>query len=110
MMESISWNDFKKLSSEQLLDGPCLNITVYGKSTFRLVISPQQAMADKIDALCSQIDSGRGNPTLLAEAPALTTRPSTQPCWKCEGENLSNLDCPECHGKRVVETAGAYQR
>ena len=68
-MEAISWNDFKKLSSEQLLQGPCLTITVYGKPAFRLVINPQQGMTDKIDGLCSLIDAGRGNPKLLNEVP-----------------------------------------
>ena len=49
-METITWNEFKKLSSEELVVGPCLNITVYGKPVFKLVINPQQGMIDKIDA------------------------------------------------------------
>ena len=106
-METITWNEFKKLSSEELVGGPCLNITVYGKPVFKLVINPQQGMIDKIDALCSLIDAGRGNPKLLDEAPALTAGPGTQPCEKCEGLNFPNLDCPECHGKRVIEPAVA---
>jgi hypothetical protein len=61
-METISLTTFRKLSSRQIEDGPCLRVTSDGINLFYVIIKPQQAMQAKVEGICSQIDAGRGNP------------------------------------------------
>ena len=58
-METISWSDLKKLKLESVKAGQCLKVTGDGEVAFYAVINPQQAMRDRVESICSQIDASR---------------------------------------------------
>jgi hypothetical protein len=63
-MDQIPLERFKKLTSEQIAQGPCFEVTVYGAPAFVVVVKPQMGMRDTILGYCSIINQGRGNPAM----------------------------------------------
>ena len=59
-MKEISWSELKKATLSQIKEGQCLKVTGDGEMVFYVVIKPESVMRDRIEALCSQIDSSRG--------------------------------------------------
>ena len=102
-MQTITMEEFKKLTSTDLADGPCLSVTVYGQLAFIVVIKPAQGMRDNIIGLCGHLDASRGNPQLYEREPVEEKQPPTLVCARCADNNLPNAECPDCHGSGVVE-------
>jgi hypothetical protein len=59
-LKTISLSEFKKLTSDQIKEGPCLEITSNCEHLAFLVVGSQEGMRDRISGISSQIDAGRG--------------------------------------------------
>lgn len=59
-MKNMSWSKFKTVNLKDIMEGPSLEITGDSEVAFYVVVKPQQAMAPRIRAICSQIDASRG--------------------------------------------------
>ena len=59
-MKTLQWSKFRLMNLKAVSDGPCLEITGDAEVAFYVIVKPQQAMAPRIRAICSQIDASRG--------------------------------------------------
>jgi hypothetical protein len=71
-VEAIGWRKFYEMVKQTnpnedgntgrdiLIKGPCLNVTLDGETLFYVIVQPEQAMKDRVEATCSLIDTGRG--------------------------------------------------
>ena len=64
-MQTVSWNAFKQMAKaastvEEILGGPCLQVTLSGVPQFYVVVKPEQGMIARVEGMCSQIDASRG--------------------------------------------------
>ena len=59
-MREVTWTDLKKMLLEDVVKGQCLRVTGNMEMAFYVVIKPQEAMRQRVEAICSQIDAGKG--------------------------------------------------
>ena len=59
-MKEISLTGLKLKKVPELKESGCLKVTADGEMILYAVIRPEGVMRDRIEALCSQIDAGRG--------------------------------------------------
>jgi len=61
MIKEISWTQLRKMDLKAIREGPCLKVP-FGKHgvAFYVVVSPEEVMKDRVDAICQQIDISRG--------------------------------------------------
>jgi hypothetical protein len=59
-MKTISFSEFKRLSTRDIEGSECLKVTTDGTLVFYAVVKPQGEMRNRIEAICSQIDAGMG--------------------------------------------------
>lgn len=59
-MKRLTLSEFRKLTAQQLKDGPCLEITSDGEPVAIVVVGSEADMRERIRGLSGLIDAGRG--------------------------------------------------
>ena len=59
-MKTISFSNLKLMKVPDIKSGQCLQITAYGEVLGYFIINPEQVMKDRVEGICSLIDSSRG--------------------------------------------------
>tara|TARA_Y100000310_G_C20569590_1_gene757304 strand:+ start:416 stop:610 length:195 start_codon:yes stop_codon:yes gene_type:complete len=64
-MKTVAWSELARGGMDAVKSGECLRVTGDGLLLGYFVVQPDGGMRQKIEALCSQIDAGKGVPAPL---------------------------------------------